>query len=228
VQVPYADFTDPQTLNLYAYVRETPTSRIDQDGHEDGIWDTLKQWFQHLIQPGMDVHNSKGGSQPIDTSPYSPLMHATTREVVVNVTEKMGTGVEIAATVASFADFTGLGNALQSEAHNDPAGALMGMAFIHIPGGGSIAMTEAKSLVSAWTKGTFATRAGSIGYHFNKHGGEVGAKNAWQYMRKAESFSKHLKGATAKDLGDGATRYYKKGHYIDLDKDKKILSYGKQ
>jgi len=31
--VPYALFGDPQTLNLYAYVRNNPASRIDEDGH---------------------------------------------------------------------------------------------------------------------------------------------------------------------------------------------------
>ena len=30
--VPYADLTDPQTLNLYGYVRNNPLAKIDQDG----------------------------------------------------------------------------------------------------------------------------------------------------------------------------------------------------
>jgi RHS repeat-associated protein len=33
VPVPYADFDDPQSLNLYTYVRGLPTTRIDADGH---------------------------------------------------------------------------------------------------------------------------------------------------------------------------------------------------
>jgi RHS repeat-associated protein len=31
--IPYADLKDPQTLNLYAYVRNNPLSRADADGH---------------------------------------------------------------------------------------------------------------------------------------------------------------------------------------------------
>jgi RHS repeat-associated protein len=31
--VPYAEFNDPQTLNLYGYVRNNPLSRADADGH---------------------------------------------------------------------------------------------------------------------------------------------------------------------------------------------------
>lgn len=34
--VPYADLTDPQTLNLYGYVRNNPLSRADVDGHDEG------------------------------------------------------------------------------------------------------------------------------------------------------------------------------------------------
>jgi RHS repeat-associated protein len=32
--VAYADFADPQSLNLYTYVRNIPTSKVDPDGHE--------------------------------------------------------------------------------------------------------------------------------------------------------------------------------------------------
>jgi RHS repeat-associated protein len=39
--VPYADFRDPQSINLYTYVRNNPISRIDSDGH--GTID-LTQW----------------------------------------------------------------------------------------------------------------------------------------------------------------------------------------
>jgi RHS repeat-associated protein len=32
--VPYAEFGDPQSLNLYSYVRNSPVVRVDADGHE--------------------------------------------------------------------------------------------------------------------------------------------------------------------------------------------------
>ncbi|HLJ29060.1 MAG TPA: hypothetical protein VKY85_20285 [Candidatus Angelobacter sp.] len=34
--VPYAEFSDPQSLNLYSYVRNVPTSKADTDGHCEG------------------------------------------------------------------------------------------------------------------------------------------------------------------------------------------------
>jgi RHS repeat-associated protein len=38
--VPYADLTDPQTLNLYGYVRNNPMSHSDPDGHQ-GPWSQI-------------------------------------------------------------------------------------------------------------------------------------------------------------------------------------------
>src|SRR5205807_8131745 len=34
--VPYAEFADPQSLNLYSYVRNIPTTKYDADGHCPG------------------------------------------------------------------------------------------------------------------------------------------------------------------------------------------------
>jgi RHS repeat-associated protein len=35
IPVPYADFHDPQSLNLYGFVRNVPTTRLDLDGHQE-------------------------------------------------------------------------------------------------------------------------------------------------------------------------------------------------
>jgi uncharacterized protein RhaS with RHS repeats len=48
--VPYADFSDPQSLNLYTYVRNIPTTRIDKDGHDDGATAILE-----LFTGGVDI-----------------------------------------------------------------------------------------------------------------------------------------------------------------------------
>jgi RHS repeat-associated protein len=39
IAVPYANFGDPQTLNLYGYVRNNPLSKADLDGHVAGVDD---------------------------------------------------------------------------------------------------------------------------------------------------------------------------------------------
>jgi RHS repeat-associated protein len=49
--VPYAQFDDPQSLNLYAYVRNNPIVHMDPDGHQDkkdtcppGSWCAALKW----------------------------------------------------------------------------------------------------------------------------------------------------------------------------------------
>jgi len=49
--VPWADYTNPQSLNLYAYVRNNPLSRTDDLGHDVQICDNT------------------------DTAALSPMMH---------------------------------------------------------------------------------------------------------------------------------------------------------
>ena len=43
VPVPYADFGDPQSFNLYGYVRNIPTVKVDLDGHGDPPVRTLPE-----------------------------------------------------------------------------------------------------------------------------------------------------------------------------------------
>jgi RHS repeat-associated protein len=40
--VPYAKLGDPQSLNLYAYVLNSPVSRFDADGHECKVCDKVE------------------------------------------------------------------------------------------------------------------------------------------------------------------------------------------
>lgn len=51
--VPYADLTDPQTLNLYGYVRNRPTFSVDADGH--GTWDFLVGETQGIASLGSSI-----------------------------------------------------------------------------------------------------------------------------------------------------------------------------
>ena len=89
--VPYADLTDPQTLNLYSYVRNNPLSRRDPDGHfdctgknaegvacqyianynkEHGIVNTAKR----SDAPGVPVTLPNGKTVPDQNSPTGLLM----------------------------------------------------------------------------------------------------------------------------------------------------------
>ncbi len=80
-----------------------------------------------------------------------------------------------------------------------------------------------------WGKGTYASPAASLQAHFDKHGAEVGAADAEQYLRKAEGFAQNLRGATRSPVDGGTpgvTRYVKLGKYIDMTEDGTIISFG--
>lgn len=91
--------------------------------------------------------------------------------------------------------------------------------------------TSGSNFNNKWNSGSFDSADDSLEYHYNKHGAEVGATSKEQYYRKAEEFSKNLKGATKKNVSgytEGVVRYYKNGKYIDLAPDGSIVSFGKQ
>jgi hypothetical protein len=46
IPVPYADFSDPQSLNLYGFVGGNPASKYDPNGHEDS---DAKQVFMRVL-----------------------------------------------------------------------------------------------------------------------------------------------------------------------------------
>jgi RHS repeat-associated protein len=53
IPVPYADFGDPQSLNLYSYVRNIPTTRFDANGHCDASkgWCKVLNFIGCFCQP---------------------------------------------------------------------------------------------------------------------------------------------------------------------------------
>jgi RHS repeat-associated protein len=145
--VPYADFADPQSLNLYTYVRNLPTTRVDLDGHEDddsGFFASIKSIFNKLVEPMQDAKTSHVAIPREDR--LTPMTGTNMQQIVQTGAEKLAQGTEIVAGVVSLVDFTGLGNAVRSAGNSDPKGALAGMLLIAVPGGEdlSIGLREAK------------------------------------------------------------------------------------
>ncbi|WP_233958926.1 hemagglutinin repeat-containing protein [Pectobacterium versatile] len=87
------------------------------------------------------------------------------------------------------------------------------------------------AIEGSWHQGSFGSSEGSLQKHYEKHGKEVGATSTEQYLNKAKAFATNLKGARTVNINgatDGVTRYYKNGKYIDMTKDGKIISFGRQ
>ena len=77
VTVPYAEFGDPQSLNLYSYVRNSPVARVDADGHMAVMFTSTGTGVGYV--GGYGVNDGSGGladgssiPDPItDTTEYS-------------------------------------------------------------------------------------------------------------------------------------------------------------
>jgi RHS repeat-associated protein len=54
--VPYAKLDDPQSLNLYVYVRNNPLSMTDPDGHSWKDWLNPKNWALNLFTLGVATY----------------------------------------------------------------------------------------------------------------------------------------------------------------------------
>jgi RHS repeat-associated protein len=193
---------EPQQWNRYSYVVNNPLKYTDPDGK-----DKLMAWL--LGDAFRDV--STWGALKGALSP-GPMLNA--------VNESRQEWAEDHQTATH-------GFSPVPTTKTDVA--MMPVFMMLGPGGGAARTTlaEAKTLVGAWGKGTFSTLAKTIGYHFEKHGAEVGAKSTLQYLRKAYEFNRNLRGAEKVALENGATRYVKNGYYIIKDEAGRILSYGR-
>jgi RHS repeat-associated protein len=65
--VPYAVFGDPQSLNLYGYVRNDPVSRADADGHQDSCLGSLTCSAHDGKLPGGTAQNAAAGAAAAPT-----------------------------------------------------------------------------------------------------------------------------------------------------------------
>ena len=96
-------------------------------------------------------------------------------------------------------------------------------------GGGLPKTNDFENLEDIWHEGSYDSPSESFQEHFARHGAEVGAKDVAQYLRKASAFAQNLKGAQkfpTEGATEGVIRYIKKGQYIDLAPDGRIVSFG--
>jgi RHS repeat-associated protein len=222
VTVPYAHFGNPQSLNLYSYVENNPTTFGDPDGH------------------GVDCDDN---CNTPDSVPHGACFGGSWCHIAGNPEAKQrqndsaGDTIKSAAQKATKAeaDFInayireidsiitwGLVSGPSGDNGAQRAGAKFGFfAMLLFPEGDE---AEAARLLSRWSKGSFETLEKSILYHFAEHGEEVGAQDLRTYLRKAAGFS--TKGAERVFREDGTTLFRKGGRYIIKDAEGLIRSFG--
>jgi RHS repeat-associated protein len=107
--VPYANLTNPQTLNLYAFVNDNPESFADLDGH--CCWDWIKsQASSLLVGADKGLRNYAGSTLGRLAPAYgeaigtSDIAGGQTRAQASNTTEAIGmAAAQVAATAATTA-----------------------------------------------------------------------------------------------------------------------------
>jgi len=86
--VPYADLTDPQTLNLYAYVRNNPLSRRDADGHCTGFCFDVWSWAVNRMVATSPSQFAKdvgiGAVKAVGSTAYNTLMTSNPPLMMLN------------------------------------------------------------------------------------------------------------------------------------------------
>ncbi len=104
--VPYASLSDPQTLNLYAYVRNNPLSRADADGHCDICLQIAMRVVQYVA-----THVAATGTG----------ISATRQEYVRRAAGASSPGARDALKLEMRGKGPALGQELAKQAANDPA-----------------------------------------------------------------------------------------------------------
>ena len=89
--VPFADLTDPQSLNLYGYVRNNPATRFDLDGHREKVKGSEKDWYVQQLSKasGLQFKLSRKGNLSIVNRPKQ--LSAVQKEIARIIDDKSKT-----------------------------------------------------------------------------------------------------------------------------------------
>ncbi len=112
--VPYADFADPQSLNLYTYVRNIPTTSFDADGHDGCGIGCIASIFQYVFAHSGHVASTEAAVR----SGYNARVQETEASQDGKITSEQRTAIQQEARQGS----TSTGRAL-AEAHDAKAAA---------------------------------------------------------------------------------------------------------
>jgi len=220
---------DGHQTQLADYLRNA-ANKIQESARQ--ITESLTRKFQDTLNPPLEKEQ-----EPVKgPAPYFIDKGAVTQKTM----EQYATGAELTFDIVSTFDIVGVSVPLKlymnevSGRGNSKSDYVIGIgSLILTRGKGSgpakIALNEAKQLVGNWSRSsTFGRNLSNLIKHaFDGHGASVGAKDVWQYLRKAASFNK--KGAKREVFENGTRiRYLRKdGTYLITDANGGFISYGR-
>jgi RHS repeat-associated protein len=150
--VPYSDLENPQSLNLYGYVKNNPLSQADPDGH--CCWDTVKQLASdhpRTMQAAKGTLKVVGAVATVGVAAASevPTGGLATAGVIFAVQGAVAMGVSGVTDIAGAATKTDVSDANNAlDAVSNPAGQIVTAATGSLEKGG-IAATAGDVLVGA-------------------------------------------------------------------------------
>ncbi len=93
--VPYADFGNPQSLNLYSYVGNNPLATADADGHcwpPSACADVVDSWVQTFRQDGLSANSMTSSSSLVFLNTFA---NGVTGDLAQGFTNLLRTGESV-------------------------------------------------------------------------------------------------------------------------------------
>jgi RHS repeat-associated protein len=155
--VPYAVLDDPQSLNLYSYVRNNPLNHGDPDGHECPTCQKVLSWLgvSHRNTNSANTQTATQGPLTVTASAgtiqYTPTIPSTSNAAV---------GAQVSASGASVSMKEGSNGTTDVKALTANAGANAGVSLGGEEGLGASASGSAGAYVLSGTQTLTATVAG--------------------------------------------------------------------
>ena len=120
--VPYAKMADPESLNLYAYVRNSPLSTVDSDGHMGSAAEATAQATEDWVSGSTPVRwDDDKKAKPDDDQEAQP-----NEESINSVTPRTSKGIEPPPAVPGILVI----NTVVDSSSSDPSSAVGGHAWL--------------------------------------------------------------------------------------------------